>query len=411
MIVWWALILSLVAVCLPCQGEGMDDSAGFEKVQNGIDVLLAEQFAPLQGLTVGLITNHTGRSLDGTSTIDLFHQTRVCRLKTLFSPEHGIQGLADEKVHSGTDAHTGLKVFSLYGDSRKPTPDMLKGLDALVFDIQDIGTRFYTYIGTLSLCMQAARENDLQVIVLDRPNPIGGIKIGGAIPSAADCGDLVSIHPIPTCHGMTVGELAGLFNDQFGIGCRLSVIPMKNWKRAWYFDETGQKWVNPSPNMKTLEGAFLYPGIGICETLNLSVARGTDHPFEMYGAPCMDGRKVSEEMSHLGLPGLEFFPVDFIPTASGHPFRGQVCHGVRIEVTDRSIADPFRAGLHLVQLFQRLYPGQIQWRKGFDALAGDRTLWRRLITEQEDPASILAGWEKPLEQFREVRKKYLLYSE
>ncbi|MFH1304516.1 MAG: exo-beta-N-acetylmuramidase NamZ domain-containing protein, partial [Planctomycetota bacterium] len=260
-------------------------------VLTGIDVLQKDQFKSLKGLKIGLITNHTGLSRDGKSTVQILNDAPDVQLVTLFSPEHGFAGKLDvSKIGDSTDDKTGLKIFSLYGKTRTPTPESLQGLDALVFDIQDIGTRFYTYISTMGNAMQAAKKQGIKFIVLDRPNPINGVDFAGPVLDEGTQ-SFVGYHRIPVRHGMTVGELARLFNSEMKIDVELQVIPLQNWKREMYFDETGLTWVNPSPNMRNLNEAVFYPGIGLLETTNLSVGRGTDTPFEWIGAPWLDGKQ------------------------------------------------------------------------------------------------------------------------
>ena len=404
------LFISLQAVFLLVVCENLHaqhTSPG--KVSIGIDQLIQQDFQPIKGSRIGLITNHTGLTRDGVSTIDVLHRTDHCKLVCLVSPEHGLRGTADEKVSSSTDPSTGLPIHSLYGETQKPIPEMLHGLDALVFDIQDIGTRFYTYIGTMALCMKAAKQQGLRFVVLDRPNPIGGLKVEGAIPPPEQCGGLTSIYPIPTRHGMTVGELAGLFNEHFGIGCRLDVVQMSGWQRSMYFDQTGLPWVNPSPNMKTLVGAILYPGLGICEATNLSVGRGTDHPFEMYGAPWLDARTICKNLNSQGNSGVRFVPADFLPTTPGHPHQGETCHGVNAVIHDRDGLNSTLAGLHLIQVIAQVHPAEFKSRGGFKTLSGAPDLWRKLVEEKQSPEEILKPWEGGLEEFLKVCEKFLLY--
>ncbi|HEY3309109.1 MAG TPA: DUF1343 domain-containing protein [Desulfuromonadaceae bacterium] len=381
----------------------------------GIDVLAERNFDILQGRRIGLITNHTGRSAAGASTIDLLYHAPGVRLVALFSPEHGIRGAADEKIGSAVDQATGLPIYSLYGASCRPTPEMLQGLDGLVFDIQDIGTRFYTYIGTLSLAMRAAKEQGIPFIVLDRPNPLGGLVVEGAIPAAqlqegrGSCGAITCIHPIPTRHGMTVGELARLFNSEYGINCDLTVITMQGWQRAMYYDETGLKWINPSPNMKSLTAAILYPGLGILETSSLSVGRGTEAPFQKYGAPWVNLVDVERRLATLEIPGLTLAACRFVPTAKGHPYVGQNCSGVCVTAIDRAKLDPVLAGLHLVQAFYELYPKQFRVKEGFAIEVGSAQVWDFLTHKKQSPEKIAGGWNQDLERFRKLREQSLLY--
>ena len=381
----------------------------------GIDILQQRTFDILQGKRVGLITNHTGRSSAGVSTIDLLHAAPGVRLTALFSPEHGIRGDADEKVSSVTDAKTGLPIHSLYGKTCRPTPQMLTGIDILVFDIQDIGTRFYTYIGTLSLAMRAAKSAGIPFVVLDRPNPINGVTVQGAIPDStppersSGCGAITSIHPIPTRHGMTMGELARLFNTEFGIGSDLTVIPMKGWRRSMYLDETGLAWVNPSPNMKSLTAALLYPGLGVLETTNLSVGRGTQTPFQLYGAPWVNAAEVLANLSARKIPGISFVAAEFVPTAAGHIYRGKTCYGIRVTSIDRERLDPVLVGLHLAQAFYEVQPKQYKAYEGFATETGDRGAWRLLTRMAMSPEMVVERWQEGLERFKKVRERYLLY--
>jgi uncharacterized protein YbbC (DUF1343 family) len=381
----------------------------------GIDVLEQRGFDILQGKRVGLITNHTGRSRDGRSSIDILYKAHGVRLVALFSPEHGIRGESDEKVASGIDAKTGLPLHSLYGKTCRPTPEMLLGVELLLFDIQDIGTRFYTYIGTLSLAMRAAREANIPFVVLDRPNPIGGLAVEGAIPASSlpertsSCGSITSIHPIPTRHGMTVGELALFFNSEFGIGCDLSVIPVQGWHRSLYFDQTGLTWINPSPNMKSLSAAILYPGAGILETTNLSVGRGTELPFQMYGAPWVDSRAVMANLARRQVPGLSFSSCSFVPGTPGHPHKGKRCFGVSVTVTDKEKLRPILAGMHLLQAFYETHPDSFRSYGGFATEVGDKEVWALLTAKRMTPEAVADRWKIDQERFMMVRGRYLLY--
>jgi uncharacterized protein YbbC (DUF1343 family) len=392
-------------------------SCCFSAVLPGIDALSAQNYKILQNKRVGLITNHTGRSVSGASTIDLLHSAAGVNLVALFSPEHGIRGQSDEKVSSDIDAKTGLPVHSLYGRSCRPTAEMLRGVDILVFDIQDIGTRFYTYIGTLSLAMRAAKEAGIPFVVLDRPNPIGGEMVQGAIPETVlperknGCGSITSIHPIPTRHGMTVGELAQMFNAEYGIGCDLVVIPMLGWKRSMYFDQTGLTWINPSPNMKNLNAAILYPGPGTLETTSLSVGRGTAKAFLAYGAPWVDAALVLKNLSARKIPGITFEACSFIPTTPGFSYKGRICYGVCVTALDREILDPIQVGLHLVQAFHETHPLRFKAYEGFATETGDRTVWESLTKAGKSPESVIEEWNRKLNRFMEIRKLYLIYGD
>ena len=376
-------------------------------VYPGIDVLVERDFDILQGKKVGLITNHTGLSRNGVSDIDILFNTKKCTLAALFCPEHGIRGTADEKVESGKDEQTGLPLYSLYGKSNKPTKEMLEGIDVLVFDIQDIGTRFYTYIGTMALAMKSAKENGKKFVVLDRPNTIGGKKVEGAIPPESMCGGLTSIYPIPTRHGMTIGELALMFNDHFKIGCDLEVVKMKNWERRMYFDETGLLWVNPSPNMKTLNGAIFYPGLGVSET-SVSVGRGSERPFEMYGAPFFDSNKIADSLSKRNIPGVHFIPYSFTPSAKYHIFKDEKCNGVFAILYDREKFDSVTAGLHMIQAFYESNPDKYKVTDGL-GMTGDKNAWDMLTQQKLTPEEIVARWQPKIDEFKKIREKYLLY--
>ncbi|MES2596117.1 MAG: exo-beta-N-acetylmuramidase NamZ domain-containing protein [Verrucomicrobiota bacterium] len=321
-------------------------------VLNGIDVLQLDGFAALKDLRIGLITNHTGMNVRRENTIDLLHESKDVKLVALFSPEHGIRGELDqEKITDSKDKKTGLPVYSLYGETRSPKPEHLKDLDALVFDIQDIGCRFYTYISTLRLSMEAAAKAGKKFIVLDRVNPITGVQVEG--PAVVDEEKFTATHAIPIRHGMTVGELAQMMNTERKIGADLQIIRCEGWKRDLHYDETGLPWQNPSPNMRSPEAALLYPGVGLLE-FSISVGRGTETPFQLLGAPYVNDLRLAYELNKLGLPGLRFVPVRFKPTAS--VFKDESCGGVRLIITDRDAVQPVAAGVAIGVTFQKLYP-------------------------------------------------------
>ena len=374
------------------------------EVLNGIDVLARDGFKELQGLRVGLITNHTGRDRAGRQTIDVLRDAPGVKLTALFSPEHGIRGQADEKVSDSKDEKTGLPVYSLYGESRRPKPEQLKEVDALVFDIQDIGARFYTYMSTLGYVLEEAAKARIPVFVLDRPNPIGGVEVEGPV-ADADKLSFTAYHRIPVRHGMTMGELARLFNEQRQIGCDLRVVRMENWRRGMWLDATGQTWVNPSPNMRSLTEATLYPGVGLLETTNVSVGRGTDTPFELVGAPWLDGGKFATYLNGRNLPGVRFVPVRFTPRAS--VFKEQECGGVNLVVTDRARFRPVRAGLEMAVALRRLYPNDWKVEDYKRLLVNEETLER--VRRADEPESIERAWQPALAEFRRARARALLY--
>jgi len=374
-------------------------------VLTGIDVLQKDQFKSLKGLKIGLITNHTGLSRDGKSTVQILNDAPDVQLVTLFSPEHGFAGKLDvSKIGDSTDDKTGLKIFSLYGKTRTPTPESLQGLDALVFDIQDIGTRFYTYISTMGNAMQAAKKQGIKFIVLDRPNPINGVDFAGPVLDEGTQ-SFVGYHRIPVRHGMTVGELARLFNSEMKIDVELQVIPLQNWKREMYFDETGLTWVNPSPNMRNLNEAVFYPGIGLLETTNLSVGRGTDTPFEWIGAPWLDGKQLARQLNQSGLPGVRFVPVQFTPESS--KFVGELCGGVNFLITDRRQFQSVRTGLEVAHQLRQIFPDQWETKNLNRLLANERVF--DAILASKTVSQIRALYQEDLAEFAVRRAKYLLY--
>lgn len=309
----------------------------------GVDVLVRDDFAPLRGQRVGLITNHTGRTRAGTTTLDAFLRSEDVELVAIFSPEHGVAGKLDAKVQDSRH-DSGLPIHSLYGDTRKPTAAQLEGLDTLVFDIQDIGCRFYTYVSTMGLAMQAAAEHGKRFVVLDRPNPIGGEVVEGPVLDPGQEG-FVGWHTLPVRHGMTAGELAKMFASEKKIACPLAVIGLEGWDGRPSFDRCDLEWVDPSPNMRSLTQAFLYPAVGLLEFTNLSVGRGTDTPFEVIGAPWLDGQALARRLHRDAIPGVTFVPVRFTPSAS--KFKGESCGGVSLAITDRAAYRAMPLGLAL----------------------------------------------------------------
>jgi uncharacterized protein YbbC (DUF1343 family)/CubicO group peptidase (beta-lactamase class C family) len=370
-------------------------------VLNGIDVLKREKFARLKGLRVGLITNHTGRDRDRNPTIDLLHDAEGVQLKALFSPEHGIRGALDEKVSDSVDEKTGLPVYSLYGVRRAPEAEQLKDLDALVYDIQDIGCRFYTYTATMGNCLEAAAKAHLKFFVLDRLDPINGNTIEGPL---AEKFSFTAYHNIPVRYGMTIGELARMFNAERDFKADLTVIPIQGWSRDFYFDQSELPWTNPSPNMRSLTEAILYPGIGLLETTAVSVGRGTDTPFEVVGAPYIDDIQLARELNAANLPGVRFVPVQFTPSAS--VFKDKPCKGVNIILTDRS-APVVDIGITIALTLQRLYPEEFNLPKFNNLLVHQPTL--DAIRTGKSLAEIKQLWSGGLGNFIGRRSKFLLY--
>ncbi len=374
-------------------------------VLTGIDVLRRDGFRQLKGRKVGLITNQTGIARDGAHALQLLHESDAVELVALFSPEHGLEGKLDvARISDTRHDGSGLPVYSLYGKTRRPTPEMLKDVDTLVFDIQDIGARFYTYISTMGEAMQAAAERKIRFVVLDRPNPINGVDVTGPI---LDPGreSFVAFYRLPVRHGMTVGELAMLFNAKLDLKLDLQVIQVEGWRRSDYFDATGLPWVNPSPNMRSLAEAILYPGIGLLETTNLSVGRGTDTPFEIIGAPWLDGVRLARELTALELPGVRFVPVEFTPDSS--KCSGELCRGINVVIVDRETFQSVRTGLEIARRIRILHPDD--WEvSGYDRLLGNKQVLDA-VTDKKTVAEMEAGYGPDLDEFRQTREAFLLY--
>jgi uncharacterized protein YbbC (DUF1343 family) len=374
-------------------------------ILTGIDVLARSGFAVLRGSRVGLVTNHTGLTSAGQPTIDALFQAPNVTLMALFGPEHGIRGDFDQPtVADSTDNQTGLPIYSLYGKRTQPTAEQLANLDTLVFDIQDIGCRFYTYLSTLGNLLEAADTHKKRVVVLDRPNPITGKHIEGPL-ADGDKLAFVAYHPIPIRHGLTFGELALLLYAEKQFHCPLEVIPCEHWQRSDWYDATGLLWTNPSPNMRRLTAATLYPGVGLLEMTNVSVGRGTDTPFEIFGAPYLASRKFAAALNAENLPGVRFVPAEFTPSTS--VFAGERCRGVQILLTDRDALDSVRVGLTLALTLRRLYA--LQWlpeklmtllvnQKAYDGVIAGHSY-----------AEIAAGWAEDLENFNRRAEACRLY--
>lgn len=375
-----------------------------QKTQTGIDVLEAEDFAPLRGKRVGLITNQTGVDARGRRTIDLLAHANGVKLVALFSPEHGIRGRMDQSVANSTDEVTGLPIYSLYGATRRPSPEMLANLDALVFDIQDAGVRFYTFITTMGYCMEGAARQHIQYFVLDRPNPLGGEIIEGPMLDR-DKTSFVAYFPIPVRYAMTLGELARMFNAENHIGADLHVIQMKNWRRSEFYDQTGLTWISPSPNLRTLREDFPYPGIEILQAAGVSVGRGTDTPFGHFGAPWIRSAQLLVELDSRKVPGVRFAETEFTPNDG--LYKGQLCHGASVTVTNRETFRSMLTGLETIAALHKLYRQNFQIAKTVELLGSQSTVDQ--LERGEDPRRIIAGWAPALDQFRALRQKYLLY--
>ena len=384
-------------------GHGTSRRQG-ERVVTGIDVLKEGGFSLLKGKRVGLITNHTGLDSEGARTLDLLRKAEGTSLTAVFSPEHGLYGNVDAKIASHRDQATGLPVTSLYGDHRRPTPKMFAGLDAIVFDIQDAGVRFYTYITTMGYAMEAAAGTRIPFYVLDRPNPITAALVQGPVMDQ-EMKSFTGYFPLPVRHGMTVGELAGLFNGENAIGAKLHVVKMKGYRRGSWFDETGLKWVNPSPNLRSITQAVLYPGVAMVEGANVSVGRGTGTPFELIGAPWVRGRELADYLNGRKIDGVQFLPVEFTPESS--LYKGCTCRGTRVLLKDRATLDSALLGIEIVSALRRLFPRDFKI-DGTRSLIGSQQVLTA-IKAGEDPLAVALLWKAPLERFLGMREKYLLY--
>jgi uncharacterized protein YbbC (DUF1343 family) len=377
------------------------------ETKTGIDVLRAESFERLKGAHIGLVTNASARAKDGTSTLDLLRAASpsTLTLSAIFSPEHGIQAVAEGKIADGT--YHGVPVYSLYGDRASPTATTLDGIDTLVFDLQDAGARFYTYASTMKLAMKVASERGLRFVVLDRPNPIGGAEVAGPVlERARDLGgSFVNHHALPVRHGMTMGELARMFADDGKLDLRLDVVRMQGWMRREYFDHTGLTWTSPSPNLRSVEEVVLYPAVGLLESTNLSVGRGTETPFEVLGAPYVDGEALARNVKARGIPGLAVEEVTFTPKASPH--LGKACHGLRLRVTDRSRFEPVRAAVTIALALSELHAAD------WDVDHVDRMLQSKAaldaIKAGKSADDVVATWSAGLAAFKTKRERFLLY--
>jgi uncharacterized protein YbbC (DUF1343 family) len=385
----------------------------------GADVFISNELHLIKGKKVGIVTNHTATLSNGVHLVDTLFKIKDIKIVTLFGPEHGIRGLsgAGDKIENSVDDKTGITVISLYGKINKPIPEMLKEIDVLIFDIQDVGARFYTYISTLFYSIQAAAENKIPIIVLDRPNPISGLYVNGPI-RKEELKSFVGIAPIPIAHGLTIGELAKLFAEEKYIGDslkpNLTIIKMKNWKRDLFYDQCGLRWINPSPNIQNLEAAIIYPGTCLIEGVNISEGRGSDSPFLKIGAPYINAKELKAEMDKYSHDGLEidttsFIPIDIPSVVTNPKFKDKKCFGLHFKITNRKKFDAVRFGVILVSTLHKLYSDFEFREKGFDRLAGDSNL-RRQILENKNPLEIINGWQTELNKFLEVRKKHLLYN-
>jgi uncharacterized protein YbbC (DUF1343 family) len=420
---------------LPCRPKKYQRSAGEAKpIRPGVEVLLETRIDLIKGKRVGLLTNPTGVDSRLDSVIDRLRNTAGVELVALYGPEHGVRGNAQagEYIPFFFDDKYGIPVFSLYGQSSKPDPGMLKNIDeymrsfdttdagkipdgamirdvdVLIFDLQDVGTRVYTYVATMAYAMQAAAESGIDFIVLDRPNPVNGEVLEGPVLEYPEFSSFVGLYPVPERHGMTVGEFALMFNDIFlEKKANLTVVPMEGWNRTMWFDETGLPWVIPSPNMPTLDTATVYHGQVLFEGTNVSEGRGTTRPFELFGAPWIDGYELARKLNELGLPGVRFREVWITPTFS--KFAGELCGGAQVHVTDRNLYRPFATALHIIRTIMDTYPDKFEFHADyFDKVAGTAKI-RKALEAGQSVEEIVAAYEAGLDAFAETRRPYLLY--
>ncbi len=384
---------------------GHSDSRVFsEKARVGIDNAELRNFASLRGKRVGLVTNEAAVDAAGKRTLDILAHAPGIRLVALFSPEHGLNVNRDSAVADSMDASTALPIYSLYGDTRRPTDEMLKNVDVLAFDIQDAGVRFYTYVTTMAYCMEVAAKHHIPFVIFDRPDPLGGENIEGPMLDPGRT-SFTGYFPMPVRYGMTMGELAKMFNAENHIGAKLEIWPLQNWHRGETYDQTGLTWIPPSPNLRTVKALFIYPGLDILQAGGVSVGRGTDTPFEVLGAPWIRGSQLAVDLNKRQIPGVAFKAAKFTPTEA--PYKGQSCEGVRIIITNRETFRSVRMGLEIAESLNRLYPQNLQIDKIMFLLGSQSTLDR--LKRGDPPADIIAGWSSDLEKFRRMRAKYLLY--
>lgn len=408
------LLLYLSLLFIACTSQELPGP----KVQTGLD-RVNEYQQLFNNKRLGIITNHTAYNSQQQHITDIFLAMDGATISALFGPEHGIRGSAEAgaAIDSGNDPISNIPIYSLYGETRKPAPDMLKDVDVLVFDIQDVGARFYTYIYTMAYAMAAAAEQGIAFVVLDRPNPITGIRVEGNI-LESEFASFVGLFPIPVRHGMTVGELAKMFNEEGwlenGVKADLTVIPMKDWRREFWYDETGLPFIQPSPNIPDPESATVYPGVCLLEGTNVSEGRGTTNPFQIFGAPWIDGALLAEKLNTLNLSGVAFQDTSFTPVsiegvATNPKYENNLCSGLKINVTDRNQFQPYRTGIHIVNAIHQMYPDSLKWRTGhFDRLCGSASI-REAIINQTDMDSLIASCQYQINGFMEKRKKYLIY--
>jgi uncharacterized protein YbbC (DUF1343 family) len=408
------ILLTMSMMLLNCAAQHTEPKI----VKTGLDNL-EKHIALLKGKRVGIITNHTAYRSDGQHIFDVLHNFPDVRVTALFGPEHGIRGKAEagEHVSSDTDPILKIPVYSLYGATKKPTPEMLQDVDVLIFDMQDVGSRYYTYIYTMAYAMEAAAENGKTFVVLDRPNPITGKYVEGNVLDTAFA-SFVGRFPIAVRHGMTIGELAKMFDGEgwtgTPLGERLVIVTMTGWQRNMWYDQTGLPFIKPSPNMPSVMAEIAYPGTCLLEGTNVAEGRGTDMPFLLLGAPWIQKDSLTAHLNRLNLPGVNFIDTTFtpvaIPGASTNPkYRDEICHGVFINITNREVYQSFVTGLHIISVLHQLYPNHLTFRESFfDKLCGTDQI-RKALVANIAVEQIEKTWQAALTQFNEIRKKYLLY--
>lgn len=394
-----------ILACLLLAGSVAYGNRG---VVPGIEVLLTEQKTLVQGKRVGLITNHSGIDRRARHTIDLLASAPGVKLTALFAPEHGIRGMvqAGGSVVDSRDGRTGAPIYSIYGKTRRPTPAMLDDVDVLVYDIQDVGARFYTFISTMGECMEAAADKGIPFIVLDRPDPIGGVAVEGPILDTTHFKSFVGAYTIPIRYGLTMGELAGFIKAGLGKDVTLSVVRMRGYKRRMWYDQTALPWVAPSPNIPSTVTAAVYPGMCLFEGTNVSEGRGTTQPFEMIGAPWIDGQKLAQDLAALNLPGVLFRPASFTPEFS--KYQGMACQGIQVHIVDRNSYQPVRVALRVLETIRKNHASQFEWRESFDRLMGTDAV-RKAMDQGTPVEQITASWKPSLAAWESSRKKFLLY--
>lgn len=414
------VIIPLLSVIILMSGCGQKTATQQVRspitVDTGIEVLFKQHMDKLQGKTIGLVINHTAVDKKGVNIVDKFMEYGDITIQAIFAPEHGYRGDQMGRIEDETDPVSGAKVYSLHGELHKPTPEMLKGIDVLIFDMQSVGVKFYTYISTMGRAMQAAAENGLEYWVLDRPNPITGTRVDGTIQESETVSN-VGLYPIPVQYGLTMGELASMVVGEgwmeFPEGFQPRIIQMTNWQRDRWYDETDIPWIGPSPNMPLIETAIVYPGMCFFEVRDFSIkGSGRPHPFIWLGNPWLDGKKLATELNELNIPGVDFTPIEFTPTSgqsgSSGSFEGEKLEGIQVNIIDRNELEQVKLGVYIMHTILKIHPDEYELTIKVDRLAGTELL-RKALNEGQTPEQIFESWQQPLEKFKELRVKYFLY--